>query len=102
MVLKKTSIDPLKRTAVIAFRPVFCVPPLLRMSNASPSASDSHSEDGPPDILALAEVRYSLPEMLAELRLERTTGSFAMERLNQSEIGKLFQNKQKRRAKPKS
>lgn len=72
------------------------------MSTASLSASDGHSEEGPPDILALAEVRYSLPEMLAELRLERTTGSFAMERLNQSEIGKLFQNKQKRRAKPKS
>lgn len=48
----------------------------------------------------MAEVRYSLPEMLAELKLERTTGSFAMERLNQLEIGKLFQNKQKRRAKP--
>lgn len=70
--------------------------------NAFPSTPGSHSGEDAPDIMALSEVRYSLPEMLAELRLERTTGSFAMERLNQFEIGKLFQNKQKRRAKPKS
>ncbi len=67
----------------------------------SPPTPQSSPQDGPPDIMALAEVRYSLPELLAELRLERTTGSFAMERLNQFEIGKLFQDRQKRRAKPK-
>lgn len=53
----------------------------------------------PDKLPGLAEVRYSLPELLRELRLERTTGSFAMERLNQLEIGKLFQNKAKRRVK---
>jgi hypothetical protein len=50
---------------------------------------------------SLAEVRYSLPQMLAELRLERTTGQFAMEKLDQNEIGKLFKAKTPRRAKPK-
>lgn len=70
------------------------------MKTTPPSPDHGPAED-PPDIMGLAEVRYSLPEMLAELRLERTTGSFAMERLNQFEIGKLFQNKQMRRAKPK-
>lgn len=45
------------------------------------------------------EVRYSLPELLAELELERNTGSFAMEKLDQKEIGKLFENKRKRRGK---
>jgi len=45
------------------------------------------------------EVRYSLPELLAELQLERTTGAFAQEKLHQIEIGKLFQNQKKRRAK---
>lgn len=70
------------------------------MSQSTPTPQSS-PPDGPPDVMALAEVRYSLPELLAELRLERTTGSFAMERLNQFEIGKLFQDRQKRRAKPK-
>jgi hypothetical protein len=48
-------------------------------------------------------VRYSLPELLAELRLERVSGSFAMEKLHQTEIGKIFQAQPKRRrAKPRS
>ncbi|HRE04571.1 MAG TPA: hypothetical protein PKX00_03115 [Opitutaceae bacterium] len=68
------------------------------MSKHAPTPSDEPPESAP-KILGLAEVRYSLPDLLAELRLERTTGSFAMERLNQLEIGKLFQTKQKRRAK---
>jgi|GEM_PF-445169 len=71
------------------------------MNTATPEGP-TESEESAPNPMALAEVRYSLPALLAELKLERTTGSFAMERLNQLEIGKLFQNKQKRRAKPKS
>jgi hypothetical protein len=51
---------------------------------------------------ALAEVRYSLPEMLAELEAERGSASFAMEKLDQSEIGKLFKSKKPIRAKSKS
>jgi hypothetical protein len=50
----------------------------------------------------LAEVRYSLPEMLAELDAERGSASFAMEKLDQAEIGKLFKSKKPARVKPKS
>ena len=46
----------------------------------------------------LGEVRYALPELLAELQVERTTGSFSQEKLHQMEIGKLFKNKKKRSA----
>jgi hypothetical protein len=44
-------------------------------------------------------VRYSLPAMLAELRAERFSGSFAMEKLDQKEIGKMFKPQKRRRAK---
>ncbi len=44
----------------------------------------------------LAEVRYSLPEILDELKLERAASSFAMEKLDQQEIGKLFKAKSTR------
>lgn len=53
----------------------------------------------PPADSGLSEIRYSLPALLAELRLERTDGSFAMEKLHQAEIGKLFQGRKKRRVK---
>jgi hypothetical protein len=49
----------------------------------------------------LAEVKYSLPEMLAELEAERGSASFAMEKLDQAEIGKLFKSKKAARVKPK-
>jgi hypothetical protein len=47
----------------------------------------------------LHEIRYSLPDLLGELEQERNAGSFAMEKLNQAEIGKMFENKRKRRVK---
>ena len=49
----------------------------------------------------IAEVRYSLPHMLEELKAERAASSFAMERLDQHEIAKLFKAKTTRRAKTK-
>ncbi len=57
----------------------------------------------PPDTkkTSLKEVRYSLPEMLKEIQDERTTGSFAMEKLEQQDIKKLFKKKPARRAKSK-
>jgi hypothetical protein len=54
-----------------------------------------------PPALQIAEVRYSLPELLRELKLERAAGTFAMEKLDQTEIGKLFKAKAQRRAKLK-
>lgn len=69
------------------------------MSHSSTSPSgESDSVFKPAE---LAEVRYSLPQMLAELKLERTSGLFAMEKLDQNEIGKLFKAKGPRRAKSK-
>ena len=47
----------------------------------------------------MIEIRYSLPNILAELQLERSAGSFSQEKLHQVEIGKLFQNRKKRRGK---
>jgi hypothetical protein len=55
---------------------------------------------GRPRIVA-AEVKYSLPELLDELKSERSTGTFAMEKLDQHEIVKLFKSKAPRRVKPK-
>jgi hypothetical protein len=53
----------------------------------------------PAFITPLNEVRYSLPAMLQELKAERTSATFAMEILDQNEIGKLFKAKSARRGK---
>jgi hypothetical protein len=64
----------------------------------------SAQEESPPAQKpgVLAEVRYSLPELLAEIDAEKGSASFAMEKLDQAEIGKLFKSKKAIRAKPKS
>jgi hypothetical protein len=46
------------------------------------------------------EVRYSLPELLAEVKLERTAAVFAMEKLEQLEIRKIFKTRSKSHGKP--
>ncbi len=69
------------------------------------SAPESTAPEGAPSAPkagTLSEVKYSLPEMLAELEAEKGSASFAMEKLDQSEIGKLFKSKKPIRAKPKS
>jgi hypothetical protein len=68
------------------------------MSETEPSPQNA-APNKPP---VLTEVKYSLPEMLAELEAERGSASFAMEKLDQSEIGKLFKSKKPARVKPKS
>lgn len=55
----------------------------------------------PPPVV-VREVKYSLPQLLEELKVERAAASFAMEKLDQHEIGKLFKAKAPRRAKSKS
>ncbi|HEY9156100.1 MAG TPA: hypothetical protein VIM69_13270 [Opitutaceae bacterium] len=47
--------------------------------------------------LAPVMVRYSLPELLEEVELERAAGSIGLQKVDQSEITKLFQAKPKRR-----
>ena len=49
--------------------------------------------------IKISEVRYSLPEMLEELKAERAAASFAMEQLDQQEIGKLFKTKSRGKSK---
>lgn len=49
--------------------------------------------------VSIAEVRYSLPELLRELNTERGSAAFAMEKLDQTEIAKLFKSKGARRGK---
>ncbi len=64
------------------------------MSKRAPA---SEPADTPAFIPVINEVRYSLPDLLGELQLERTAGAFSQEKLHQVEIGKLFQNRKKRR-----
>jgi hypothetical protein len=55
----------------------------------------------PPPAIAATIVRYSLPAMLAELQLERTSGSFAQEKIDQTEISKIFTAPTRRRVRHK-
>ena len=64
---------------------------------APPEGAPAH-----PKTAMLAEVRYSLPEMLAEIQAEKGSASFAMEKLDQAEIGKLFKTKKPVRVKQKT
>lgn len=50
-----------------------------------------------PPPAVIAEVRYSLPQLLKELEIERAAASFAMEKLDQVEIGKLFKARRGKR-----
>ena len=67
------------------------------MSTSAPFGTSAPFANSPQ--IASLTVRYSLKAMLTELAHERTTGSFAMEKLNQAEILKLFENRRKRRGK---
>ena len=61
----------------------------------------SHREKSSPAAVpagtALVEVRYSLPELLREVEVERNAPAFAMEKLDQVEITKLFSKGKTRR-----
>lgn len=65
------------------------------------SAAPESDSPPPAPAVSIAEVRYSLPQMLHELKAERAASTFAMEKLDQHEIGKLFKAKPTRRVKPK-
>ncbi|CAM2860738.1 hypothetical protein [Rariglobus hedericola] len=72
------------------------------MSSRPASKPEPSPESAAAAAPVINEVRYSLPDLLAELQLERTTGAFSQEKLHQVEIGKLFQNRKKRRGKTSS
>jgi hypothetical protein len=50
--------------------------------------------------MPLAEVRYSLPELLRDVKLDRSSSLFSMEKLDQDTISRLFEQHQNRRAAP--
>lgn len=50
----------------------------------------------------VAGVRYSLPDLLREVEMERRESAFAMEMLDQLEIRKMFANRKRRRARDKT
>lgn len=50
-----------------------------------------------PVLGVLVGVRYSLPQLLREVKMERDTPAFSMEKLEQVEIAKLFQKNRPRR-----
>jgi hypothetical protein len=52
-----------------------------------------------PAVPVIGEVRYSLKAMLEELKVERTAGTFAMEKFSQTEIEKIFKARAPRHAK---
>jgi hypothetical protein len=54
--------------------------------------------DNPAPAYGLTEVRYSLPQLLREVKLERDAPGFAMEKLEQVEIAKMFKTNRPRRA----
>lgn len=59
--------------------------------------ADSHPTPMNPGGQELAVVRYSLPELIAEVQLERRAPAFSGEKLDQVEIAKLFPKSRPRR-----
>lgn len=62
-------------------------------SHASPSSRPAEPK------AAIAEVKYSLPDLLAEIELERAESALGMERLSPADIQKHFKSVAKRRGK---
>jgi hypothetical protein len=62
---------------------------------------DEDLEFVPPDesLTKIQEVRYSLPKLLRELQIERTSSVFSKEILDQVEISKIFVQKKRAREK---
>ncbi len=62
-----------------------------------PSASPPPGRPAPAGASGLKIVRYSLPDLLREVEVERSVAAFAMEKLDQGEITKLFTKPRPRR-----
>ena len=50
--------------------------------------------------MPFAEVKYSLPELLRDVKLDRSSSLFSMEKLDQDTISRLFEQHHSRRASP--
>jgi hypothetical protein len=62
------------------------------IASAHESAKHGSASLPPPSM-----VKYSLPELLAEVELERSSGNLAFEKVAQNDISQLFKNQSKRR-----
>jgi hypothetical protein len=62
-----------------------------------PPSEDAPAPDLPPET-TVREVRYSLPQMLRELRLERSSSVFAREIIDQMEINQIFTTRRRKHA----
>jgi hypothetical protein len=67
------------------------------MSSSNQPTDNPPASPGAP--VALVGVRYSLAQMLVELRIDRASGTLAKEKLDAVEIAKLFKPQTRRRAK---
>jgi hypothetical protein len=59
---------------------------------------DEDTAPGDDLVSTVREVRYPLPQILRELRLERTGSLFAKEILDQMEISQIFTSRRKKHA----
>jgi hypothetical protein len=67
------------------------------MSTPREPSKDPQSGSASP----FAEVKYSLPELLRDVKLDRSSSLFSMEKLDQDTISRLFEQHNSRRgAKP--
>ena len=59
---------------------------------------EEHPPESEPDSIApFVEVRYSLPALLREVKRDRASAAFAMEKLDQAAINLLFEQQRSRR-----
>ena len=61
-----------------------------------PEEPAAKPDEAPPSVFA--EVRYSLPELLRDVKLDRTSSLFSMEKLDQDTISRLYEQQNSRRA----
>lgn len=65
------------------------------MASTEPPFDDK--EAGSESISPFIEIRYSLRELLREVKRDRSSAAFAMEKLDQAAINTLFEQQQARR-----
>lgn len=61
------------------------------------SAPEHDSESDAESLPPFVEIRYSLPGLLREVKRDRASAAFAMEKLDQAAINTLFEQQQARR-----
>jgi hypothetical protein len=64
------------------------------MTNPEEMFPDYESDTSSP----FAEVKYSLPELLRDVKIDRSSSLFSMEKLDQDTISRLFEQHYSRRA----